>query len=165
MKIIGVFFILLCGGLFGIYFSKKLKDRMNNLQKIIYLFDFFATQIRFKALTSEEIIELLKDDAVCKDLEFIKNFDLNEDEPFELRWIKSIEISEILLKNDEKELLKAYGENIGTSDIQGQLKEIESFKSRFIYMLENAKVDFENKAKLYRSLGVIGGAFFAIILY
>lgn len=63
----------------------------------------------------------------------------------------------------EKELVKDIGKKLGKSDISGQLNAIKYEKLELEKMIRSADEDNCRKSKLYRSLGVLCGAFIVIM--
>lgn len=163
-KVIGIIIVIVSASLIGIYFSDKLKSRVKELKNINYMFEQISVLIRYKALTVYEVIDELRRNQICSNLNFIKNFASEDDIPFEKQWSKSIDNSQNYLNNEDKRILKSFGNVFGTSDIDGQLSDIELYRHNFIKIENDAKLEFEKKSKLYKSLGVIGGAFISIML-
>lgn len=163
-KIIGIIIVVLSTSLIGIYFSDKLKNRVRELKNINYMFEQISVLVRYKALTVYEVIDELRQNQVCSNLNFIKKFIQREDIPFEKQWSQSIDNSQNYLNNEDKRVLKSFGNVFGTSDIEGQLSDIELYRHNFIKIENDANEEFEKKSKLYKSLGIIGGAFISIML-
>ncbi len=164
MKLIGIIAVMLSCTLVGMFFSDKLKARVRELTNINYMFEQISVLIRYKALTVYEIIDALKENEICKTLSFLTNFRHLEDKSFELEWIDCINSSESELRLEDKRVLKSFGNVFGTSDIDGQLADIEVFRQNFSELTNKAKEDYDKKSKLYKSLGVISGAFISIML-
>ena len=80
-------------------------------------------------------------------------------------WDEAISDSKkkLTLKDDEMYIITSFGKLLGASDAVGQLENIELTSSKLV-MCENLALEDERKhAKLYRSLGIIGGMFLAIL--
>jgi len=70
---------------------------------------------------------------------------------------------DLSLKSEEIYILNTFGKLLGTSDVVGQIENIELTSSK-LDICERQALDDEIKfARLYRSLGVIGGIFTAIL--
>lgn len=164
IKVIGVLIVISSSTLVGIYFSDRLKSRLKEIKYIIYMFEQISVLIRYKALTVYEIIDYLKENKICSQLNFIKLFKNKEDISFEEQWCESIDNSQTYITKEDKKLLKSFGNVFGTSDVDGQLSDIELYKHNFIKIENDANEEFEKKSKLYKSLGIIIGAFISIML-
>lgn len=68
------------------------------------------------------------------------------------------------LKKQESEMLQNALLGIGKTDTYGQLKYIDSVLQRLKGIINSAEKDCNEKAKLYRMLGVCSGAAVAIII-
>lgn len=69
-----------------------------------------------------------------------------------------------LLKED-KELFYLLGKSFGKSDIEGEIKVLNSLKVNLNTKIELAKKDKEKNLKLYKSLGFYLGLLIIVILY
>jgi len=164
IKIIGIFALVISSSLIGITASEKLKNRVSELNLIKYMLEEIAILIRYKAMTVYEIIGTLKKNEGFKKLEFIDGFTINMQNSFATSWGENIDKAKSSLTKADIELLKSFGGTLGTSDIDGQLSTIEVFKGNFSKLEKDARHIYEQKSRLYRSLGVLIGAFISIML-
>lgn len=142
----------------GLYFSQRLKSREETLKEIIQLLREMSLLIRHRALTVEELFNELSRytfiQSIC-DPEAIGDF--------RSCWLKSVnELSE--LQFEEREILKSVGLSLGTSDIEGQLSMLEVNIELLSTYVSDAHEQYNKKAKLYRTCGILGGLFLAIIV-
>ena len=89
----------------------------------------------------------------------MQNFENNLHTPFKMQWGKSIDSIKFSLLKEDLDLLKSFGSSLGTSDIAGQISTIKIYKENFLKQKKEASDIFEKKSKLYRSIGVLAGAF------
>ncbi len=164
IETLGIIFILFSSSYLGFYYSNRLKNRVASLEKVCYMTDAISTQIRYRATNLFEVMEFLKRDSICKEIDFVKNFDSKKEGIFSKKWESSLNKNKKDFNSDDVNLLKALGNILGTTDIEGQLNELSAFKVSLYGQLKIAKNSYEKKSKLYRSLGVILGAFIAIML-
>ncbi len=164
LKLFGIGFIVLCSSLIGISISEKLKKRMIELESINYLLEEISLLIKHRALTVFEIIDYLKSNEQIKELEFINNFIYKDNTPFYILWDKSIDNSNLSMKEYDLKLLKSFGKSLGTSNTDGQISIIQIFKQDFKNLYSNALKEYEKKSKLYRSLGILCGMLFSIVI-
>ena len=73
-------------------------------------------------------------------------------------------MSEGNLPEDEQRILLAFGEMIGTSDLQGQLTSISGFEAELDTLEKRRKEDFLRKGRLYRSAGTLFGVMAGILV-
>lgn len=70
---------------------------------------------------------------------------------------------ELSLKNEELYILSTFGKLLGISDAGGQIENIELAREKLAVCEKQALEDEAKFARLYRSLGIIGGVFTAIL--
>lgn len=163
-KILCACFIIACTSFIGISASDKLKNRADTLKKIEHMFEEMSVLIRYKAVTVFELIDELKNNSMLSKLDFLHIIKTDSFHSFSYSWINSIENSNCFLSQRDKELLKSFGERLGSSDIDGQLSSIALYKENFIKLKESAVDEYMKKSRLYRSFGILGGMFIAIIV-
>lgn len=164
-KYAGLALIIAVSSFSGIYFSAALKARLIALQKINYLIDEIIILLRFKASTVYEIIEHLTRNERFSDFSFLNKITANGEIPFQLDWCNSLKISPPSnLKTEDLHILADIGKNLGTSDIEGQISTLNLQRNELKTLISSAEEDCERKSKLYRSLGVLVGAFISVML-
>ena len=57
------------------------------------------------------------------------------------------------------------GEKLGYLAREMQIRQLELYETDFLYLLQNLRKDKEEKKKIYRSLGVMGGILLAILFW
>lgn len=164
LKIFGAIAIVIATSLIGIMSSDKLKQRVKEINLINYMLEEISILIRYKAMTVYEIVENLKGNPVFNQLTFLNNIEFNLQMPFKIAWESNIDSMQSALKQSDLKMLKSFGATLGTSDIDGQLSTIAVFKENFSQLEKEAITNYEKKSKLYRSLGVLSGAFISIML-
>lgn len=165
LKYVGLVLIISISSFSGIYFSATLKARLVALKKINYLIDEIMTLLRYKASTVYEIINHLIKNERFSDFSFLRNIAADSATSFQLDWCNSLEENPPLnLKKDDLTILADIGRNLGTSDIEGQLSTLNLQQNELKKLISSAEADCERKTKLYRSLGVLVGAFISVML-
>lgn len=150
----------------GSHFSARLKQKCRFLKEISYMLEELRLLIGFESAEVGEIIQRLLKNKRLSGLSFIgyiaENFDVGTD--FGLLWENAVEKQQYcFLSSEEKEFIKDIGRKLGKSDLNGQINAIEYEKNELENMIRSADDDYCRKAKLYRSLGVLCGAFIAIL--
>ena len=69
------------------------------------------------------------------------------------------------LKNEDIELIKSLGTLLGKTDIEGQMSEIEQFKTMLETQIKIAEEEKNKNSKMYKSLGTIIGLAIVIVLF
>lgn len=165
LKIIGIAVIISVTSFAGSYFSFALKNRVVMLKKLNYMLDEILLLLRCKSATVYEIAETLAVDQRFFDFDFLKKVISDRNKPFRESWCSAV--SENIpqgAKKSDMELLTDIGRKLGASDLEGQINTISLWQSELVSAISSAEEDYARKAKLYRSLGVLTGAFISIML-
>lgn len=164
-KYAGLILIILISSFSGVYFSTALKSRLATLKKVNYLIDEIIILLRYKASTVYEIIGYLTGNERFAEFSFLEKISADGDCSFQLEWCNSLEENPPLnLKQDDLQILADIGKNLGTSDIEGQISTLNIQRNELKILISSAETEYEKKSKLYRSLGVLVGAFISVML-
>ena len=68
------------------------------------------------------------------------------------------------MTKSDAELLNDVGARLGTSNTESQINTLELQRAELMSAISAAEADYNKKAKLYRSIGVLAGAFISIML-
>ena len=150
----------------GIVTSRKLSLRVRFLQQCLSFINYIETEIRYAHRVLSEIVQDYHNgmefqaflSAVCKTLE--------QKTPFPEAWsntLKSVSSTYGLLRQDI-ELICNFGNELGSSDINGQIALCQLHKKLLTATLETALDEKNKKSKLYLMLGSSFGICFAILL-
>lgn len=165
LKYAGLAIIIAITSFAGCYFSSALRTRLVNLKKINFLIDEIIILLRYKASTVYEITDCLASNERFADFYFLKKIYANSGISFQQNWNNAVESQPpSSLKVNELEILADIGKNLGTSDMEGQLSMLNLQRAELESLIASAEKEYENKAKLYRSLGVLAGAFISVML-
>ncbi len=168
IKIFIIFLLVITAFLYGNFYANRLKKRVENLKLIEVLLDEIILQIRYKSATVYEIMQKLCSENYSNNLEFlnkIKSELEGTNNVFSVIWRENIESqNEIFLVQEDKKLLLLIGEILGRTDKEGQLNSLNYIKKELDLKILKSKQDEQEKSKLYRSLGILSGAFIAILL-
>lgn len=74
-------------------------------------------------------------------------------------------LKNLVLDKEEKRKISLLGERLGYLDREMQLRQLELYENDFQYLLCTLQKDKEEKKKLYRSLGVMGGIMLAVLFW
>ena len=79
-------------------------------------------------------------------------------------WENCIQDADISIKQEDKDILKKLGKLLGQTDVEGQISEIEVTENFLDMQIENAEEEKRKNQKIYKTLGVVAGLVFVIIL-
>ncbi|MGB4023833.1 MAG: stage III sporulation protein AB [Acutalibacteraceae bacterium] len=146
----------------GRYLSQKLYQRIKLLEQTNLMLNTIKTQIEYCNTPVREALERFKN------LEFVDRC-INEWEKgkqFPQAWSDSVDQSVNLnaLKKADKEILKAFGNAFGTTDLNGQLNICSFYINQVGENLNDAKEQYKMYGRLYCAMGILSGTAIAIIL-
>lgn len=165
IKAAGAAAIIISTSLIGIKFSFSITERIRKLSLLILLTDKISSFIEFKALhTGEILISLASDNCFCS-IGFLKKAYIyyKNGDTFCNSWKRALD-EDYELGNEEKEQLLIIGNSLGISGAEEQLSLIEICRKNINNICCTISPELQNKAKLYRSLGVLAGVFISIML-
>lgn len=158
--------MVLCGAGAGYLQSHKLSLRVRFLEQYLQFLNYLQTQIRFSSSTTVQLIEAYthKQDKLaflsdCAEL-------AERGDSFPQAWKTAVNQipSTLGLKQEDQELLLDFGQNFGTSDVEGQLSYCSLQFSMAQGLLEDAKGEKQKKQRLYMMLGVTSGTSLALLV-
>ncbi len=166
VKILGCILFIISSSMAGVYFSQKLKNRLEFLKEFISFLKSLKIQLRYCNGDIFQILPLCSDSKVLK--VFIKNLtDQSENySSFSKIWndsVINISKSNCLTKSDVNSMFE-FGSNLGTTDVEGQLNHIELYIDIFNKKYENACEDYKSKSKIYKTMGFFIGTTIAIMI-
>lgn len=165
LKIVMLFAVFGTISTIGVKISNRYTERANNLKQIKKALNIFETKIMY---TYEpipdvflEISKKIKGDVgkLFGDASRNMSLDFAGD-----AWEKSLNNSNIMLLEDDKEALRSLGKLLGSTDIDGQLSQIRLVNG---FLNEQIKEAIEQKNKnetMYKKLGIIVGLAVVIVL-
>lgn len=160
IKIIGAVLVVTAGTVCGFYFSLKLSKRKEFLIAFKDFLSALETNIRYKA---DDIITLITTSSSSPMLEFFSDNVFSSFMDYWNSFVENLPKSYGLTKEDIN-LIKEFGKNLGTTDIEGQLNHIELYKNHFETQYKKSEDEYKTKSKLYKVLGFFIGAVTALIL-
>lgn len=164
-KYAGLAIIIAVTSFAGCYFSSALRTRLVNLKKMNFLIDEVIILLRYKASTVYEITDCLVRNERFANFDFLSNINSDENISFQQNWSNAVKADPPSnLKTGDLEILADIGKNLGTSDIEGQLSLLSLQRAELETIILSAEAECERKSKLYRSLGVLAGAFISVML-
>lgn len=164
IRIVGALFLSLIGAFAGIAHSEKLKCRMDTCLEIEMMMRDAEIIIRCTGCDVYRLISTLKSKSGRKTAFLAGMSDTySENSNFRAEWQNAVE-NDTALSAEEKGVLRDFGIQLGTTDIQGQVSNIEFLICRIHSLYEERAAEYARKGKLYRSLGVLAGAALGIII-
>ncbi len=149
----------------GILVSKMYENRVLELKEFKNVLNIIKTKIKFTYEPLAEIFKQISKDNSTK-VEKIFNNIAKKMEFIQVKsaWENSIQEADISINQEDKDILKKLGKLLGQTDVEGQVSEIEVTETFLDMQIEKAEEERKKNQKLYKTLGIIAGLVFVIIL-
>ena len=164
MRWMGFLLLILCGLWLGCSIVQGMRNRLTSLCGWRIFFNRIKTALSY---TMEEPILLLgkaNDGEMTKIPVNLCIQALSQGEPFDRAWQKGIGHARHLQETD-KNCLSGFGEILGSCDLNGQLMQLSLLQAQLEERIQNAQLQMDQKAKLYRDLCVMGSLAAVILLW
>ncbi len=168
MNIFAAVTVLLISAFIGVLMSERVKKSEREIEQILLMSQNIMAYLESEKMQTAQIIKRLSENKSLIGLSFIKlceeNFAYNR--TFYSIWEESVKKSERELTIGKEELKNLYmlGEILGEGDASTKQNALKMFETLMYESLQKAKENTKNKGGLYRSLGVLCGIGFAIIV-
>lgn len=165
IKILIYSFIFLTTSAIGILKSKKYIDRVNELKEFKNALNMFKTKIKFTYEPIPEIFNQIYESTNSYTGLIFKIASTNMKVlTAGEAWNSAIDMDILNINNEDKDILKNLGKQLGETDLEGQINQIELTADFIDEQIVKAEKDREKNEKLYRTLGMTMGLAIVIIL-
>ena len=152
----------------GRFFASHYLKKAELIRDLMLMLSVIKTRLRYDCLPVPELLRVLCGTDKLKNLHFISDCAerLGKGEAFPVAWKNSVESDGefcVLLDNCKVYLIQL-GEDIGATDVEGQLGWCEYYEQFFERELAIREENGKKYAKLYPSLGAMLGIAAAIII-
>lgn len=161
MKYVGMCCILIACVWTGQYFSLAAARRTRALEQVLLLLNAIENELEFCRTPVRELLHRLALRSEFTELPFLRICSrmCEQGDPFPQAWSASLKkrAVSVTLRKDDIGLLLAFGSQLGTTDLNGQVSICRLYVRLFEERLAQAREWKSKYAKLYMSLGVLGG--------
>lgn len=166
LKILGCVFIIVSCVCCAVVYSSNLKKRINGLCFFIRLLELFKIKIEYEKCTVLQLIESLKNE--CGDYGFLENCLKNIRSGLFLKEAWKLSIQDInvelgLTKSDIL-LLEKFCEELGETDLDGQISNITLYIELLSKNLSELEKTVKDKSRVAINTGFFAGVIAAILL-
>ncbi len=149
----------------GLIISKMYENRVNELKEFKSIFNIMKTKIKFTYEPLREIfLQISKDNNTKIEKIFGQMACQIQYEQVEKVWSTAIQKADISINQEDKNIIKKLGKLLGQTDVEGQISEIEVAENFLDMQIEKAEDEKKKNQKMYKTLGVVLGLVFVIIL-
>ena len=145
--------------------GRRLRSRERLLETSERLLLHLETSLRYTAAPPVDLI-----DEACKmsgfaQLPFLCNWFSCKGVDFNTRWRDGLAqaVAKGEMEREDADVLLAFGEGCGCSDVQGQISHIRLFADRLHTRWEAVRKTASSRARLYLTLGLLGGGALALL--
>lgn len=155
----------------GLYFSKEIKSRIDDLKELKKLIGLLRGDIRYQRTPLPEAISVVaKRNSGCYTVFFEKvseRLTQFTGSTFSEIWKEAVakNLTDTSLSKKDKLHLIRFGENLGYLDKDMQMNNLDQYLNQLEDEITELSKTVKEKTYLYSSLGIMGGIFITIILF
>lgn len=171
VKIIGSLIIITSGVIGGRVMGYQYKQRTRQLQQFFHALHMLETEISYGQTILPLAVERLARVSLEPHKDFLKRFQ-EKLEPgqgltADQAWQKSIDetAENFCLKTEDWEVLKQYGQGLGSSDDRNQIRQLKVAQKRLEQLESEARAESEKLNRMWNYIGVLTGIALVILLY
>lgn len=165
LKYILLLIIFSLSTIIGITISKMYENRVKELREFKGILNIIKTKIKFTYEPLAEIFkQISKDNSTNVEKIFAQIATQIQYKQVREAWSECIQEADISIKQEDKDILKKLGKLLGQTDVEGQVSEIEVTQNFLDMQITKAEEEKNKNQKMYKTLGVIVGLVFVIIL-
>ncbi len=165
LKWIGLCFVMLCGTGAGILAATKLRQERVAMERLCQMLRELSVQIEYRASTVQELLEQLQNMPAYAMFCFPRMMleKMQKGEPFCQAWRFGLQADKTVPES-AKQLLLPLGEELGASDLVGQVETLAQYRQQLEPYAAEAGKQCVQRQRLYVSMGMLGGMMLAILL-
>ena len=148
----------------GMAIARAYGNRVDELKEFKNILNIMKTKIKFTYEPLGEIFRQIDNDT---EIEKIFGQMANQITYYQAKdvWENCIQDADISIKQEDKNILKRLGKLLGQTDVNGQVSEIEVTEEFLSIQIEKAEEEKKKNQKMCKTLGVVTGLVFCIILF
>lgn len=152
----------------GMLLCARVHKRIWEIDRFNRLFTVIQTQIEYAMMPTETLLKSLCDCAEFQNFPFVFSVyaAFSAGEALPTAWKKALQCyaKDSALQKADLELIEAFGSVFGTTDKSGQNANCAYYTARLTQLSAELQKGEKMTARLYLSLGVLGGLFLTILL-
>jgi len=170
LKLIGSILVLAASAFLGYVLSRDFKRRPQELRELQGLLMMLENEINYLSNVLSDAFERISrsskspvGDFFRRTLDYLKeNRTMTASEAWEAS-VRDV-VKRTALNGEDEEILVSFGKMLGSSDLEGQLKNIKLAVSQLALQEKKAEENRARNEVMYRQLGILGGVAVIIIL-
>ncbi len=163
MKFFGILLVIMAGFGIGRFYSRRVYRRVEILRRTDCLLERFLCRLEFAGEPLAELWRSLAKEMSSSALPFVFQVAENLNAvPFAEAFCLAVD--ELELPEEDKRLLREFGNGCGKFDLDGQRHHIQGYRQRLQVQLKDAQRQADAKGKVYTAVGSAGGVCLALLL-
>ena len=136
------------------------------LEAAVTMLDAFEGELSYSLSPPDEIAGRLEQRDSLSDAAYLPLCSslCRQGVPFPEAWKQAVTHQPGSLSGEDAGILAELSDTLGQFDLETQLSQIRNIRSRLQLQLDGARVRCQGYARLYRTMGLLSGAFLVIIL-
>lgn len=169
-KLLGSIMVLISSGFLGYVLSTDCKRRPYQLRELQSLLQMFESRISFLSDVVTEAFDMISGSSKNEVAIFFSaaSEKLKADRSINAQsaWEEAVRgnIKKTALNKEDEEMLISFGKILGSSDLEGQIKNIRLTMNQLKMQEEKAEQSRRKNEGMYKSLGILGGIAVVIVL-
>ena len=170
LKMTGIIFIIAAGSMFGFSLSRDYTMRITNLKQVNKMLLLLKGEISYNnSGIGEAVIKISSqtDNIIGRFLGYVSEAFASGENTFREAWDRGVDEflkKQSKLKDKDLAVIRELGSNLGITDRETQVNNILNCMGVLETEIGELNETRGEKCKLYRTLGVMAGAFVAIVL-
>lgn len=166
VKMSGTILVLLCTTLLGLTMAQALGGRVLALQKSISALDALEKDLAYSMAPPDEVVHRLAGMQSLSVAAYLASCAhlCKKGMPFPHAWRKAVQENRGALDLADAQVLEALADTLGQCDLNTQLSQLRQTGAQLAQRLEQARDEYNARAKLYRTMGVLTGMFIVIVM-
>ncbi len=170
LKVIGSAMVVLSSGLLGYLYAIDCKKRPQELRALQGLLQMFETEITYASSTLVEAFEKISGNSRYSAAALFKSASeiLKNDSSVGAReaWERAVKSNarQMGLDSEDENILFSFGKMLGSSDLEGQVKNIRLLINQLKIQEARAEEKRKQNERMYKTLGLLGGLAIVIVL-
>ena len=163
MKIGGMVLVIACTTSIGISFARALTERVRELERTLAALSSLVTELSYSLAPPAEAVAKL-DERETESAAFIPACAslCRRGKPFPQAWREAALMFHGALSQEDAEILAGLSDTLGQCGLEGELSSLEHTRTLLSMQLDTARARSATHGRLYRTLGLLTGAFVII---
>lgn len=164
LKVCGMLLVVACTTSIGISMAQALSRRVKELEGCIALVTGLEGELSYSLAPPDEAVARLEEREAAQEAPFLSACAAlcRKGAPFPEAWRKAIGTQSGSLTQEDAAIVEALADTLGQCDLDGQLSSLTHAKSLLSMQLSAARERCESHGKLYRTMGLLAGAFVVV---